>query len=89
MTDAYPTPIAFRQTTGGVVVAHWPVTLAVSARCLELMGPHAQLDDDLLTVTAENGTATYQLGPWRHGGYEYKGQPWRSGRLVALRTIGD
>lgn len=88
MTDTYPTPIQFRQTTGGVVAHHWPHTLAVSVRCLELMGPHAQLDGDLLIVTAENGTATYQLGQWVTN-YQFKGQPWRSGRLVALRTIKE
>lgn len=88
MTDTYPAPIQFRQTANGVIANHWPPSLSVSARCLELMGEHAQLDGDLLIVTAENGTATYQLGQWVQN-YQYKGQPWRLGRLVSLRTIRE
>lgn len=82
MTD-YPQPLAYRQTQAGPRVDRWPPALALSARCIELMGQIATLDGDLLTVTAVNGVATYELGPERRG-YEFKGTPWRQGRLVRL-----
>ena len=79
----YPQPLALRQTTAGPVAEYWPPALALSAHCIEPMGSSATLDGDLLTVAAANGTATYQLGPERRG-YEFKGNPWRQGRLVKL-----
>lgn len=82
MTD-YPQPIALRQTTDGPRAERWPASLGFSTRCLELLGPAATLEGDLLTVTAVNGTATYELGPERQG-FEFKGNPWRQGRLVKL-----
>ena len=83
MTATYPQPIAIRQTTAGPVAERWPPHLALSTRCIELLGSIATLEGDLLTVTAANGTATYELGPERRG-FEFKGNPWRQGRLVKL-----
>ncbi len=82
MTD-YPQPISFRQSTAGPVADRWPSSLGFSTRCLELLGPAARLDGDLLIITAVNGTAIYELGPERRD-YQFKGNPWRQGRLVRL-----
>ena len=83
MTADYPQPIAIRRTEAGPRVDRWPPALALSARCIELMGSIATVEGDLLTVAVVNGTATYELGPERSG-FEFKGTPWRQGRLVRV-----